>query len=278
MFSKGIQYMLAGTLAFAIMQLSVKQLKSLPIHEIVLFRSIISIVLSLSWIWYKNIRPIMGHNHKVLLLRGIFGTTALFLFFNTLTNIPLATAVTLQYLSPIFTAIFAVFILQESLPFKSAMFFLLSFAGVLIIQGFDQELSWFWLVVGVISSMFAGLAYNCIRLLKDSDHPIVVVLYFPIVAIPVMGLMTLFNFVMPQPDQWFWILLMGLFTQAGQVFMTLSFQAEKAGVVSVLKYLGVLYAVGFDYFLFNHSYSPWVFVGMFLVVLGVVANVRLKPA
>jgi drug/metabolite transporter (DMT)-like permease len=254
MFSKGIQYMLAGTLAFAMMQLSVKQLKGLPIHEIVLFRSIISIVLSLSWIWYKNIRPIMGHNHKVLLLRGIFGTTALFLFFNTLTNIPLATAVTLQYLSPIFTAIFAVFILQESLTLKSAMFFLLSFAGVLIIQGFDQELSWFWLVVGVISSMFAGLAYNC------------------------MGVMTLFNFVMPQLDQWIWILIMGLFTQAGQVFMTLSFQAEKAGVVSVLKYLGVLYAVGFDYFLFNHSYSPWVFVGMLLVVLGVVANVRLKPA
>src|SRR5690606_21747805 len=57
--------------------------------------------------------PFFGNNKNWLLLRGVAGMTALFLFFYTLQNMPLASATTIQYLSPVFTVILAIFINRE---------------------------------------------------------------------------------------------------------------------------------------------------------------------
>ncbi|MBA3833366.1 MAG: DMT family transporter [Chthoniobacterales bacterium] len=54
-----------------------------------------------------------GNNHVLLIARGTFGTLALFTFFLTLQRLPLATAVTIQYLSPIFTALIGVFVCEK---------------------------------------------------------------------------------------------------------------------------------------------------------------------
>ncbi len=267
--------MLISAAGFSLMQLCVKFLGHLPVTELVLFRSIVSIVVS--WIYLKQVRvnP-LGNNRKVLLMRGIFGTIALSLFFFTLQNLPISTATTIQYLSPVFTALFAIWILKESVKPIQWFFFALAIAGVAVIKGFDEEVTYTYLIAGVVSAMFAGLAYNCIRLLKDSDHPVVIVMYFPLVAIPVMGILSIFNWVTPAGWDWILLLLMGLFTQVAQVFMTRAWQAEKANKIASLKYVGIFFALSMDYFIFGTSFGLMTFIGIALVLSGVVLNLRMK--
>ncbi|HAD96065.1 MAG TPA: EamA family transporter, partial [Cryomorphaceae bacterium] len=102
--------MLISVLGFAFMNLTVKFLHRLPATELVLFRSLVSLVLCLYFLRKKRIKP-WGNSRKYLVLRGIFGVTALSLFFYTLQKLPLGSAITIQYLSPIFTAFFGIFIL-----------------------------------------------------------------------------------------------------------------------------------------------------------------------
>ena len=267
--------MLISTIAFSLMQLCVKFLNHLPTHELILFRSAISLVLSLAYVLPKGIHP-LGNNRKFLLLRGIFGVTALSLFFITIQNIPLASAVTIQYLSPIFTAIIAIFLLGEKMKKVQWLFFLIAFAGVAMLKGFDDRVSVFYLVLGLLSAFFAGAAYNCIRLVKDTDHPLVVVLYFPMVATPIMLLLSYYNWIMPIGWEWGIILLLGIFTQIGQVFMTKALQAEKANIVASLKYLGSIYALVFGYFIFDESYDLLSILGIVLILAGVLLNVGLN--
>lgn len=264
--------MLYGTLAFAFMQVCVKFVMDVPVHQIILIRSLVSLIISFTLI--KMLRmPILGNNYKFLFLRGFFGMIALTLFFLTIQNMPLASAVTIGYLSPIFTAIFAVFILKEKLKLFQVGFFLVSFGGVLVLSGFDERINTLYLLTGIGSAVFAGLAYNCIRLLKDTDHPYVVVLYFPLVSIPVMGIWSLFDWYSPTPHDWFFLLLTGVFTQIGQVYMTRALQAELAGKVTSLKYIGTIYALGFGVFLFGESYSVFNIIGIALVISGVILNI-----
>lgn len=267
--------MLVSTVAFSLMQLCVKFLGRLPTHELILFRSVISLVLSLSFLLHKGIHP-LGNNRKFLLLRGVFGVTALSLFFITLQKIPLASAVTIQYLSPIFTAVIAIFVLGEKMKRVQWLFFLLAFAGVAMLKGFDERVSLFYLGLGLLSSFFAGAAYNCIRLVKDTDHPLVVVLYFPMVATPIMLVLSYFKWVMPIGWEWGLILLLGIFTQIGQLFMTKALLAEKANLVASLKYLGSIYALAYGYFIFDETYGLLSLLGIFLILLGVVLNVFYK--
>ena len=156
------------------------------------------------------------------------------------------------------------------------LFFLLAFAGVAMLKGYDDRVSLFYLGLGLLSSFFAGAAYNCIRLVKDTDHPLVVVLYFPMVATPIMLVLSYFEWVMPIGWDWGLILLLGVFTQIGQVFMTKALQAEKANLVASLKYLGSIYALVYGYFIFDETYGLLSLLGIFLILMGVVLNVFYK--
>lgn len=257
------------------MQLCVKYLHHLPPHELILFRSLVSLLLSLAYLIPQRINP-LGVNRKFLLLRGIFGVTALSLFFITLQKLPLASAVTIQYLSPLFTTIIAIFLLGEHVRKIQWLFFGLALMGVALMKGFDQRVSVFYLLLGIASAFFAGAAYNCIRVLKDTDHPVVVVFYFPLVATPVMLVLCLQDWVTPVGWDWLLLLLLGIFTQIGQVFMTKALQLEKANLVTSLKYLGSIYALMYGYFLFGETYDLVSLLGIVLVLIGVVLNVTLK--
>ena len=120
--NKGAQHMIISSFAFSLMHLCVKAMPHIPVFELVFFRSLGSFLITLLYLNKKRI-PIFGNNKKVLFARGLFGTTGLCLFFITLQNIPLAGAVTIQYLSPVFTALFAVVIIKERVKKKTMAFF-----------------------------------------------------------------------------------------------------------------------------------------------------------
>ena len=112
MVSKGVKYMLLSTFIFAVMNVLIKYVPNIPAIEIILFRSIVSFVMS--GVALKSQRvPLLGNNKKILLFRGLAGALALMMFFTTLKEIPLASAVTLMFLGPIFTAILGIWIVKE---------------------------------------------------------------------------------------------------------------------------------------------------------------------
>lgn len=269
--------MLGSTLAFSMMQICVKLLPHIPATELIFFRSIISLILSIYMLQKIGI-PILGNNKKVLLMRGIFGTIALLLFFSTIQNIPLASAVTIQYLSPIFTALFAAVLLKEKMQIRQWLFFGISFAGVALIKGFDERISITYMLIGIVSATFSGLAYTCIRKLKDTEHPLVVVLYFPLVSIPIMSILSFYNWVQPKGQDWLLLILMGIFTQIAQIFMTKGLQSGIVNKMISLKYIGTIYALAIGYIVFGESYGIFSLIGIIMVVIGVVLNLWKKSS
>ncbi|WP_317175577.1 DMT family transporter [Pontibacter beigongshangensis] len=275
MLSKGVIYMLLSTLFFSLMNVCVKSLAHIPAAEVILFRSLVSLVMSYVMLRRAGV-PVLGSNHKWLVARGAAGAIALLLFFNTLQNIPLATAATVQYLSPIFTAILGIFVVKERVRPWQWVFFLVSFAGILVINGVEVNVDGFYLWLGVFSSIFSGLAYVIIRKINTQEHPLVIMFYFPLVSIPVVGVYCLFSWVNPVGWDWALLLLVGVLTQLGQYYMTMSYQAEEISKVANLNYIGMIYALVLGYVLFDEQFSLLTYWGMALVLLGVILNIRYK--
>lgn len=267
--------MLLATFTFTIMKVCIKSIPHIPAIEIILFRSIISLGLSLAVLIPKKISP-WGNNKPVLIARGVSGAIALVIYFSLLQQIPLATAATLQYLAPIFTAILGIFLVKEQVKPVQWIFFGLAFIGVLVIQGFDPRISTLHLVMGVSTSIFMGLAYNFIRKLKTSEHPLVIIFYFPFVMLPISAIWSSFVWVMPQGMDWLILILVGITTQIAQYFMTKSYQSAELSKVSILNYIGIIYALLFGFFLFDETFNIMTYVGMALVLSGVIANVIFK--
>ena len=276
--NKAIGFILISVVCFAIVNVFVKHLilQGLPAHELVLFRSLVSITFCLYIIKKRKI-PFFGVNKKWLVARGLFGTTALLMFFLTLKDLPLAVATTIQYLSPIFTIIFAIYLNSQKIRPIQYLFFFISFLGIFIIKIDDffyseSTISWPPLLLGLVSAVLSGMAYNSIIKCKSTDAPITIVMYFPLMAIPIMSIWSFLNFVIPEGIQWVYILLLGCFTQLAQVSMTKALTSEKASVVTPYKYTGSVFAVSFGMIFFDEFLSWTVFLGIIVVLTGILVN------
>lgn len=271
--SPGARLALTATFFFSLMQIGVKSLDRLPAAEIVFFRALLLLLISFGMIMRKGLKP-FGNNKPLLLARGLCGAIALFLFFYTLKHIPLATAVTLQYLSPIFTILFAMWIMKERTVARQWLAFAVAMAGVLLVKGFDPRVSFFHMGLGVLSATFSGLAYNFIRKLKDHDHPLIVVMYFPLVTIPVVIPFLIGQWIWPTPWEWLVIVFVGICTQIAQISMTYSYQLEKASDVTIYKYTGIIYALAWGFFIFGEGLELLSLFGMIVVIGGVYLGSR----
>jgi len=287
--NRGIAYIIISGIAFLIVNLIVKvlsigipgsedlQFQKYPIHELVLARSIISFALSFYALKRKGL-PILGNNRKWLFVRGISGTFALTLFFYTIQNLPLAIASTVQYLAPVFTILFAVLLSGEIIKKHQWIFILSALTGVILISSPNflsdnlAKINLNWLLIGVLSASFSGLAYSSIVKLKNTEDPLNVVLYFPMIAMPIMLVWCLFDFVMPTGFEWLLLIVMGVFTQIAQLFLTKGLMSEETSIIAPFQYLGAIYAALAGYLIFDESLSIIVYIGIVLILAGVVFN------
>ncbi|WP_341906617.1 DMT family transporter [Fluviicola taffensis] len=284
---KGIIYIILSGMAFFVINFFVKllgnpenelipHLQKYPAHELVFFRSLVSFVISASIIKYRGL-PLLGNNRRWLLLRGTAGMLALTIFFFTLHKLPLAIASTLQYLSPIFTVLIASRLFSEKVSKAQYFSSLIAFSGVIFIGlngltgGFDhQKLDLFWMTMGVLSAILSGIAYNAISKLKETEETINIVIYFPMLALPLTGIWCLFDFTFPRGIEWLILLTIGIFTQIAQVLMTRAFLSTNTAIVAPFQYIGAIYALLSGWFIFNEKLEMASIIGVCLVVFGVI--------
>lgn len=264
--------MFIATFAFFLANFFVKKISDIPTMEIVFFRCLVAGAFCL--IGLKQAGKYWLGNDKIsLIMRGVFGTIALSLFFLTVQKIPLASAMTIQYLSPIFTAVIAIFFLGEKVKYLQWVFYAIAFGGVLLIKNFDPRVSLLYLILGIVSAFCSGAAYNIVRKLRDSEHPLVIILYFQIVGIVVSFPLMLFDWKMPSLADWFFLFLIGVFSQLGQIFLTNAFSREKAASVAIVVYTGLVYGIIAGWIFFSEAQTIESLLGMGLVVIGVALSV-----
>jgi drug/metabolite transporter (DMT)-like permease len=271
----GARYMLLSAFAFSIMSVFVKLAgQRIPAHELVTARALVSLVLSF-FILKKMGIPIWGNRKDLLIARGTVGFFALLCVYYALTVLPLAEATVIQYLHPIFTALIAMFFLNERPGFAVIVCIVLSFAGLLLVARpaflFDDlTASWEPLAVtaAVLGALGSGAAYTLVRKCSATEDPLVIVFYFPLIALPGTIPFLMHEAVWPRGMEWIYLLGVGVFTQIGQVALTKGIQLETAARATSFSYLQVVFATLWGVLFFAEIPSPWTLAGALLIVVG----------
>ena len=270
---QGGRALILSSLAFSLMTVCVKQLGGrLPVSEIVLVRSLVSIGLTGAAMRISGVSP-LGVNRRLLVIRGLCGSMALLCFFEAITNLPLASATVLQYTYPTFTAAAAWFLLRERLRRRIALAVVLGWAGVIcVIQppwiGAGLEgLPLIPALLGVAGALFTALAYVSVRRLASTEHPLVIILYFPMISVPLTLPAVLQSGVWPTGFEWLWLLGVGILTQLGQIWVTKGLSSLPAARATSLNYVQVVFAATWGWIWFEEGVTPLSFVGA-LMVLG----------
>ena len=249
----------------------IKSLESIHVFQIIFFRSVITSLFCIIYLRRRRI-SLLGQKRGLLFLRAISGIITMTLFFITLQRIPFGASMTLKYLSPVFTAIFAVWLLREKVYPMQAVFFLAAVTGVFLLKGFDLRIDTLSLILGVTGAVFGGLVYVIIRYIGGSEHPMVIINYFMFTAAVLSGLGMLPFWKTPNYGEWPLLLCIGVLGYFGQVFLTKAFQAELASRIAPIKYMEVVYALVIGWAWFGETYNLWGLLGMILIIASMLLN------
>ncbi len=270
--------MLISVSAFALMNSMVKYLNAYPAFQLVFFRAVGTFGLSLTYLLRNDI-SIWGKEKGLLISRAIFGTLSLSLFFIAIKLMPLGSAVTLRYLSPVFGIILAVLFLKERVRNIQWVYLMMAVIGAGIIKGFDPRIDTLGLIVIVLSALFSGMVYVLIRKIGRREHPLVIVNYFMFTAM-IVGLIGAIP-VWKQPIGIDWLLLLGLGIMGfvGQLFMTMGLQIGLTSKAAPIKYAEVIFVLLISLFWFGERQGWLALLGIALIVGGVTLNsfTKAKP-
>lgn len=264
--------MLISAVAFTAMNIIVKYLDHFSGAQLVLFRATGSLFFTFPFLLYHKI-PLGGNQKRLLILRGLAGVTSMGLFFMSVSYLPVGSAVSLRYISPIFATVFAVLIVKEKVRPIQWLFFGIAFIGVLMVKGYNPDINSYGLLLVLLSALFSGIVYVIINKIGHKDHPVVVVNYFMCVSAILGGIASIFNWKTPMGIEWPLLLSLGVFGYFGQLFMTKAFQSQATNKIVSLKYLEVLTTVIAGVILFGDRYPFLSILGTMMIVVGLILNI-----
>lgn len=270
-----IVLMLGSGMFMASVAATVKFLSDdIPVPEIVFFRNFTGGLLVLAILKKRKIHP-LGNNRRILLLRGVSGTLGVVMYFYAISHLELADAVMLNRTSPFFVILLSSVFLHEKLKKLQIPALLLAFVGIIFISRPRLDVSFFPAAVGLLSAVFAGIAYTTLRHLRHTDTPFVIVFYFTMVSsLAMIPAMALGQWETPDQRQWVILLGLGLIGLAGQHLMTTAYRFANAGEVAIYGYSSVLFAIVLGIIL-GWGIPPYLsFIGAGFIMVAAYLNAR----
>lgn len=266
--------MVLGSFWFSVMSLLVKLAgRGLPAMEVVLFRGLLTLALSIAIVRRAGYAPFGSRATRPLLfLRGFIGTVALSSFYTSVVHLPLAEASVIQYTNPIFTALLAGAILRERTGWRDIVGVVAGLAGVVLIArpaalfGGATRLDPHYLAIALFGALCSAAAYVTIRAIGHREHPQVVVLWLPMLTVPMSLPLAAAGWRWPSGIEWLLLAAIGVTTQLGQLELTRGLQAEKAGRATAIGYVQIVFAAAWGALVFGERPGVWTVAGASVIL------------
>lgn len=225
-------------------------------------------------IFLSVIMKFRGHkvrrtNLRRHLARSLAGLAAMTLYFHAMTVLPLATATTLNYTSPLFLALLSILWLKEKAHLWQIVSLVMGFVGVVILLGPSitprQLPDALW---GLTSGFLAGIAIMNVRSLGREGEPVWnIVFYFSLVSAVLSGAWAALHVL--HPVTWANLPIvagLGLLATVGQLSLTKAFQGGQTIVTGAFNYSTLVFASLFGVVLWGEILSPLAWCGMAILI------------
>lgn len=279
--------MLVAGLGFAIMGAFVKTgAERFSSTELVFYRSVFGFITIAAMVYWQG-KPLQSPMLRKQMSRAVTGFIALLLFFYAIAHLPLATAITLNYTSPMFLALLSPWLLTSEQPLSKwqqntlNLCVIAGFIGVTLLlhPRWEPDL---WLAggVGLLSGLGAALAYVHVKQLGMSGEPDWrTVFYFTLVCSVASGGLMLNTQITPLQWQDLPLLLgLGISATISQLALTRAYRTGRTLTVASLAYSTIVFATLIGVFWWGEHLSWVEYLGILLIMLSGIISSRTSNA
>jgi len=266
----GLFYMLISVTFFSLMDVLVKVTGEYALGEILFFRSLFGLI-PIFFLIPKNRLKNFYKTQKISLhfYRSLFGTIAMASIFIALRNLELAETVAMTFAGPIFVTLFSIFFLSEKVRLTRWSAVIIGFIGVIFISrpGFETA-NIFYIFPVIFCLGFAAVCILIRKLTLYGESVWLIAFYFTLVS-GLVGLAT-FPFggwLIPTKIDFILLALIGIFGSVANLLLTQSYKLAEVSLTTPLKYLALIYAIAFGFFIFQEIPSFYTILGAGLIVV-----------
>ena len=264
----GFLYMFIAICAFSLMDIIVKWSVDYQIGQVLFFRGFFGIIFYFFVIPRERLHNFyQTKRSKLHALRCISGLIALVSIFIALRELPLATVVSISFAAPIFTTIFSIFLLSEKVGIFRWLAVLIGFIGILIItEPGISELNIYY-IFPIIFCL--GLSYVAITIRQlSSTEPVWLISFYFSLSITLLSFFTIpQGWIMPSFNDFILLSLIGIFGGVANLWLSQSYKYAEVSLVTPLKYLALVFAIIFGYFIWDEVPTIKTLAGSFLVII-----------
>jgi S-adenosylmethionine uptake transporter len=279
-------WMILASLFFSMMGVCIK-FASAHFHtfELVFFRGLIGVIFMATLCRVQRV-PLSTPIPMMHIWRSLVGVTSLAAWFYAIGHLPLATAMTLNYMSGIWVAVFLVGgtlvmgRLQDATRQGPIVLTVIAgFGGVvLLLRPTIEQDQLFAGIIGLISGLIAALAYIQVAALGRLNEPETRTVFYFSVGTAVVGAVLMLVTGM-SPWVWpsmLWLLPVGVLAALGQLCMTKAYSRGSTLVVANLQYSGIVFGALFGLMLFGEHIPLMGWLGMALIMASGIASTILR--
>jgi len=266
----GLFYMLISVTFFSLMDVLVKVTGEYALGEILFFRSLFGLI-PIFFLIPKNRLKNFYKTQKISLhfYRSLFGTIAMASIFIALRNLELAETVAMTFAGPIFVTLFSIFFLSEKVRLTRWSAVVIGFIGVIFISrpGFETA-NIFYIFPIIFCLGFAAVCILIRKLTLYGESVWLIAFYFTLVS-GLAGLATLpfGGWLIPTKIDFILLVLIGIFGSVANLLLTQSYKLAEVSLTTPLKYLALIYAIAFGFFIFQEIPSFYTILGAGLIVV-----------
>lgn len=263
---------LGAGITFAFLAACVKLLaqKGVPTGQIVLVRSLIPTLVLLVFMRWRGL-PVRTPLLRLQLTGSLSGVISLAAYFYAIKVLPLGTAVTLNYLSPVFVALFLILGKKQSVTGGSVLSLLVGFVGVaLLLQPSFSGDEWLGYFLAIASAALGAQYFLKIRQLGSlGESSLRTVFYFSlfssVASLPWALLHPIETAVEPKSATL--LLVVGALALSGQIMITLAYQGGRPLVTAALGYSQIIFSVLLGILVWHDEIPLYVGLGVFMIIV-----------
>lgn len=273
---KGIVFKIASAFVFTVMVTLVKVLSDrYPVGEILFARNFFALIPVFAMVAWRRewglaftTKQPLGH-----LGRGVLGVASMFLWFSSLSVLPLHDATAISYAAPLITVALAAVVLGERVRLYRWSAVGVGFVGILFVlsphlgtSDMDGPMAW-GAMACLLSAALMALAMISIRKLTETERTTTIVVYFSLIS-TILSLFTLpfGGWVMPDATGALMLVSIGLCGGLGQILLTQAYRYAEASTIAPFDYTTMIWVLMFGVLIFSEIPTVEVILGSLIVI------------
>jgi len=265
---EGILWMLSGCFWLSSMTVIIRHLSSsFSAFEIVFFRNLICTLILLPWAFRNNVKIIKIKRLKLYGYRSLTGLLSMYMFFYTLSILPLTEVVSITFTVPLITTLLAIIIFKEQVGLHRWIALLIGFSGVIIIMRPGTHMFNFASIIMLATAATWSVSNIMVKTLTKSEAPKKIVFYMVLITTPISFPFALLHWKTPNLTEFSWLILLAIIANLSQSATTHAFSKTDMNVVLPFDFSRLIFVTAMAYVFFGEVVDIFTVAGALVIFI-----------